>query len=206
MANESGHPGGAEPEDHDITMLLAAWQRGDARALDRLFPRVYGELRQIAHARLASERDDHTLGTTALVHEAFLKLVDQSRAQWESRAQFFAVAARAMRRILVDYARNHQALKRGGAAGTLRLDDDSVAEDLLAEVARGGDEEAATLLALDEALSRLAEVEERLCRVVECRFFAGYTEEETAEALGITARTVRRDWIKAKGWLYLALR
>lgn len=205
MADESGHPPEAVPEDHDITALLAAWRGGDARALDRVFPRVYGELRRIAHARLAGEREDHTLGTTALVHEAYLKLVDQSRAQWESRAQFFAVAARAMRRILVDYARSHQALKRGGGAGVLRLDDDAVAGDALAQVAHGGQEEAVTLLALDDALARLAELDERLCRVVECRFFAGYTEEETADALGVTARTVRRDWIKARGWLYDAL-
>ena len=206
MADESGHPPEAAAEDHDITGLLAAWRGGDTRALDRLFPRVYGELRRIAHARLAAERDDHTLGTTALVHEAYLKLVDQSRAQWESRAQFDAVAARAMRRILVDYARSHQALKRGGPGGPLRLDDDAVAGAALAQVAQGGHEEAASLLALDDALSRLAELDERLCRVVECRFFAGYTEEETADALGVTARTVRRDWIKAKGWLYHALR
>jgi RNA polymerase sigma factor (TIGR02999 family) len=187
--------------DHDITELLVAWRGGDRDALDRLFPLVYQELRQIAHRRLGREREGHTLGTTALVNEAYLKLVDQTRAQWADRAHFFAVAARAMRRILVDYARRHRALKRGGAPAPVTLDDEA-----LADAALLADERADTLLALDDALTRLAEVDERLCRVVECRFFGGYTEEETAEVLAITPRTVRRDWVKAKGWLYQALR
>jgi RNA polymerase sigma factor (TIGR02999 family) len=185
---ETGHG------ENDVTGLLLAWRAGDRTAVDRLLPVVYDELRRIAHRQLGHERSDHTLGTTALVHEAYFKLVDQTRARWEDRAHFFAVAARVMRRILVDYARQHRAAKRGGARVSL---DDAT---LLA------DERADTLIALDEALTRLTDVDERLGRVVECRFFGGLTEEETAEALGITARTVRRDWVKAKGWLYQALR
>lgn len=180
---------------HDITGLLLAWRAGDRTALDRVFPLVYEELRRIAHRQLEGERPEHTLGTTALVHEAYLKLVDQTRAQWADRAQFFAVAARAMRRILVDYARRHRALKRGGERVRISLDDPALVAD----------ERAETLIALDDALSRLAELDERLSRVVECRFFGGLTEEETAEALAVAARTVRRDWVKAKGWLYQAL-
>jgi len=180
---------------HEITGLLIAWRGGDRGALDRLLPLVYEELRRIAHRRLEAERDDHTLGTTGLVHEAYLKLVDQTSAQWADRAQFFAVAARAMRRILVDYARQHRALKRGGERVRISLDDPALPAD----------ERAETLVALDDALARLAELDERLSHVVECRFFAGLTEDETAQALAVTARTVRRDWIKAKGWLYQEL-
>jgi len=182
--------------DPDITGLLLAWRAGDRHAVDRLFPLVYDELRRIAHRQLGRERPDHTLGTTALVHEAYLKLVDQSRAQLTDRAHFFAVAARAMRRILVDYARRHRALKRGGAPARVSLDDATLVADQRAD----------TLVALDDALTRLTDVDERLSGVVECRFFGGLTEEETAEALGVTARTVRRDWVKAKGWLSQALR
>lgn len=202
---ESGHPAreppartsGPWPVDSqpDITGLLLAWRGGDGSALDRLFPLVYDELRHIAHRQLGRERPDHTLQTTALVHEAYLKLVDQTRAQLSDRTHFFAVAARAMRRILVDYARRHRAAKRGGAQAPASLDDTTLVADQRAD----------TLLGLDEALARLAEVDERLSRVVECRFFGGLTEEETADALGVTARTVRRDWIKAKGWLHQAL-
>jgi RNA polymerase sigma factor (TIGR02999 family) len=193
--------GGQMDSDHDITGLLLAWRAGDQDALDQLFPRVYDELRHIAHRRLARERGDHTLGTTALVNEAYLKLIDQTRAQWSDRAHFFAVAARVMRRILVDYARQHLAQKRGGAATPVTLDDEAVGNATVA-----ADERADMLLALDEALTRLAELDERLSRVVECRFFGGLTEEETANALSVTARTVRRDWVKAKGWLHQALR
>lgn len=180
----------------DITGLLLAWRAGDDDVFNRLFPLVYHELRRIAHRQLGRERAEHTLGTTALVHEAYLKLVDQTRTQWADRAHFFAVAARAMRRILVDYARQHQALKRGGERGRVSLDDATLVADERADV----------LLALDEALARLAEIDERLSRVVECRFFGGLTEEETAEVLAVTPRTVRRDWVKAKGWLSRALR
>jgi RNA polymerase sigma factor (TIGR02999 family) len=187
--------------DDDITALLIAWRGGDEDALGLLFPRVYDELRHIAHRHLRREREGHTLGTTALVNEAYLKLVDQTRAQWTDRAHFFAVAARVMRRILVDYARRHRAQKRGGAAQPVSLGDEAVGNASLV-----ADERADMLLALDEALTQLAELDERLSRVVECRFFGGLTEEETAEALSVTARTVRRDWVKAKGWLHQALR
>ena len=183
---------GSEP---DITDLLLAWRAGDRGAMDRVFPLVYEELRRIAHHQLERERPDHTLGTTAVVHEAYLKLVDQTRTQWADRGQFFAVAARAMRRILVDYARRHRALKRGGERARINLDDVPLAADVRSDV----------LIALDEALVRLAELDERLSRVVECRFLGGLTEEETAEALTVTSRTVRRDWVEAKGRLYQAL-
>ncbi|HEY7232501.1 MAG TPA: sigma-70 family RNA polymerase sigma factor [Gemmatimonadaceae bacterium] len=187
---------------HDITGLLIAWRSGDRGAFDRLFSLVYEELRGIAHRGLARERLDHTLGTTALVNEAYLKLVDQTRAQWTDRVHFFAVAASAMRRILVDYARRHQALKRGGAPTQLSLDDAQVANTTM--IVAG--ERAETMLALNDALVELAELDERMARVVECRFFGGLTDEETAEALGISPRTVRREWVKAKGWLHQRLR
>ena len=187
--------------EHDVTELLVAWRAGDRDALDRLFPLVYEELQAIARRQLGQEREDHTLGTSSLVNEAYLKLVDQTRAQWTDRAHFFAVAARAMRRILVDYARRHRALKRGGSAPVASLDD-----ELLTDAALAVNDRADTLVALDEALVRLAALDERLSRVVECRFFGGLTEEETAAALSVTSRTVRRDWVKAKGWLYQALR
>ena len=182
--------------DHDVTGLLVAWRQGDATAVDRLFPLVYDELRRIAHRQLSRERSDHTLGTTALVHEAYLKLVDQSRAQWADRSQFFAIAARAMRRILVDYARQHLAGKRGGRRERVTLDEEMLSLDDRADL----------LLAVDEALDRLRDLDERATRVVECRFFGGFTEEETAAALGVTERTVRRDWVRAKAWLYEVLR
>src|SRR5262245_1213226 len=171
----------------DITALLLAWRAGDGSALDNLFPHVYEEMRRIAHRQLGRERPDHILSTTALVHEAYLKLVDHSRLQWNDRAHFFAIAARAMRRILVDQARRRGALKRGGARERVSLEDAPLSTEQRAE----------TLLALDDALVRLAAVDERVSRVVECRFFGGLTEEETAQALGITARTVRRDLAKA---------
>jgi RNA polymerase sigma factor (TIGR02999 family) len=176
---------------------------GALDALDRLVPLVYGELRRIAHRQLAAERAGHTLSTTGLVHEAYLKLADQSRVEWQDRAHFFAVAARAMRRILVDYARRHRALRRGGERVRLSLGalDEAGAGAGAIDVAARADE----LVALYDALERLARLDERLARVVECRYFAGLTDAETALALGVTARTVGRDWVKAKGWLYREL-
>lgn len=182
-------------DESDITGLLRAWRAGDDSAIERLFQLVYDEMRRIAHHHLGRERPDHTLGTTALVHEAYLKLVDQRRAHVTDRAHFFAIAARAMRRILIDYARRHRALKRGADPVPVSLDDATL-------VAEG---RADALLALDEALVQLGELDQRLSRVVECRFFGGLTEEETAQALDVTPRTVRRDWVKAKGWLQQAL-
>jgi RNA polymerase sigma factor (TIGR02999 family) len=177
-----------------ITDLLLLHRGGNPEAMDRLFPLVYDELRRIAHRQLLSERADHTLGTTGLVHETYLRMVDQTRVEWRDRAHFFCVAAWAMRRVLVDYARRCRALRRGGGLSRVPLDEE------VAAVQR-----SETLLALDEALTRLAGISERLSQVVECRYFAGLTEEETAEALGVTTRTVQRDWAKARGWLYLQL-
>jgi RNA polymerase sigma factor (TIGR02999 family) len=186
----------------EVTDALVALRDGAPDALDRVLPLVYDELRKVAHRQLGAERASHTFSTTALVHEAYLKLVDQTRAQWSDRAQFFAVAARAMRRILVDYARRHRALRRGGAQRPVPLE--ALEEGDLGAMAAA--ERADELVALDEALERLAALDERLSRVVECRFFAGLTEAETAEVLGVTARTVARDWVKARGWLYQELR
>jgi RNA polymerase sigma factor (TIGR02999 family) len=194
-----------------ITELLVAWRAGDPGALDRLLPLVYDAMHRIAQRQLGYEPDGHTLSTTALVHEAYLKLVDQTRAEWVDRGQFYAVAARAMRRILVDYARRHRSAKRGGDRERVGLDaaelDAAAANSALVPPDGGAaaDERAEKLIALDAALARLAAVDDRLSRVVECRFFGGLTEEETAEVLGVTARTVRRDWVKAKAWLYRAM-
>lgn len=175
----------------DAVGSQAAPTNSDPAAAESLFPLLYDELRRIAHRQLAVERPGHTLSTTALVHEAYVKLADQTRAQFESRAHFLAVAAQAMRRILVTHARKVRAEKRGGTWH--RLDFDQV--DIPVE------ERAEALVVLDSALDRLSALNPRLSQVVECRFFGGMTEEETAFALGVTERTVRRDWVKAKGWL-----
>ena len=190
-SDEPSTPAAAELRSR-ITNLLLEWGTpGEQRPVDRLLPLVYDELRRVAHRQLGRERAGHTLSTTALVHEAYLRLVDQTRARWVDRAHFFSVAAGVMRRILVDYARRFRAAKRGGDAQHVDLD--------RAEVSL--DERSEMLINLDEALGRLAELNPRLSQVVEYRFFGGMTEEETAEALGVTDRTVRRDWIKAKAWL-----
>jgi RNA polymerase sigma factor (TIGR02999 family) len=164
-------------------------------ALLPLVPLVYEELRRIARRQLRNERTGHTLTTTALVHESYLKLADQTRAAFRDRAHFLAVASQAMRRILIDYARGHRAARRGGDQHRVELDDATLAAV----------EQGETLIALHEALERLEQLDSRHCRVVECRFFGGMTEQETADALGVTERTVRRDWIKAKAWLYAEL-
>jgi RNA polymerase sigma-70 factor, ECF subfamily len=177
---------------YEVTELLAAWREGDTNAIDRLLPVVYEELKRIARRQLRAEQVGHTLNSTALVHEAYLKLVDQTRVEWVDRAHFYAVAAQAMRRILVDHARRHRAAKRGGREQRVPLDE----ADLPIE------ERAELLVALDGALDPLAALDRRLAQVVECRYFGGLTEEETAAALGVTARTVRRDWVKARGWLH----
>ncbi len=180
---------------HSLTELLTRSREGSPEALDQLLPQVYDELRAMAHRQLRIERSDHTLSTTALVHEAYLRLVDQRQADWRDRAHFFALAARLMRRVLVDYARRRGARKREGMREAIPLDEAVIAVD----------EQADMLLSLDEALTRLAEFGPRLVRVVEMRFFAGLTEHETAEALGVSPRTVRNDWMKARGWLYREL-
>lgn len=179
----------------DVTGILRDARSGDRSAVDRLLPLVYDELKGVARNRRRAESPDHTLDTTALVHEAYLKLVDQRRVEWQDRAHFFAVAARAMRRILVDHARRKGAEKRGGGRGPIPLDRTQI----------GVDEDTSRLVELDEALSELESLNERLCRVVECRYFSGLTQEETAAALGVSVRTVRRDWVKARGFLYTRL-
>lgn len=178
-----------------VTQLLARARDGSDAAIEQLIPLVYDELRAIAHRQLRAERAAHTLNTTALVHEAYLRLVDQQHVDWQDRAHFFAVGARVMRRVLVDYARRRAAKKRDGVRKAVSL------EEALLVV----DDQAGMLLDLDEALTRLAAQDERMARVVELRFFAGLTEDEAAEVLGVSPRTVRYDWIKAKGWLYREL-
>jgi RNA polymerase sigma factor (TIGR02999 family) len=190
-----------EPEQHEITAALSMLRRGAPEALEGLLPLVYNELRRIAHRQLAAEAAGHTLNTTALVHEAYLKLKDQTQAEWVNREQFFALAARVMRRILVDYARKHWAQRRGGPGRRALALDDAEQAGLLAVADR-----ATELLALDEALERLTAMDPRLGRVVECRFFGGLSEEETARALGVSQRTVSRDWSMARGWLHGELR
>jgi RNA polymerase sigma factor (TIGR02999 family) len=175
-----------------VTELLAQASAGDDAALAEVFPRVYQELRRLARRQLSRDPHAHTLSPTGLVHEAYLRLIDQSRAQWKGRAHFLAIASTAMRRILIDRVRSFRTLKRGGLE--LRLDIESV------DIA--GEERTGLLLALDEALDRLARLDPRQARIVECRFFGGMTEEETAEALGIGLRTAKRDWAKARSWLY----
>jgi RNA polymerase sigma factor (TIGR02999 family) len=180
------------PPRHDVTRLLESLSSGERGALDALFPLVYGELRQLARGQLYRERPGHTLDSVALVNEAYLKLVDQGNVRWENRAHFFGVSARAMRAILVDHARARNAAKRGGGGVAGPLDD--VAELL-------SDEQAEHVEQLDEALTRLAGVNEEASRTVECLYFAGLTLEETAEVLGLSVATVRRRWSFAKAWL-----
>ena len=175
-----------------VTEILKDWGGGDPEALNRLVPPVYKELRQLARRRLRRERTGHTLQTTALVHEAYVRLRDQTSVQWQNRAHFFAVAASLMRRILVDHARGRKRLKRGGPAARLPLQEALVvaAEHMNVDV-----------LALDEALTKLVAVDARQCQVVELRFFSGLSIEETAAALGVSPATVKNDWNIAKAWL-----
>ncbi len=179
----------------EVTRLLAACSGGNQAAFDRLIDRVYDDLRRIAHARLRDEREGHTLNTTAVVHECYLRMVNQATATWRDRAHFFAVASRAIRHILIDYARQARAQKRGGGAVHLPLRD---------EVA-GSNTSTIELLELDEALSSLGKHDHRLEQVVECRFFGGMTAKDTSEALNISLRTVERDWSRAKAYLFEAL-
>lgn len=178
-----------------VTALLLQHRAGDREALARLFPLVYDHLRSIAHAHMNRESEGHTLCTTALVHEAYVKLIDPGRVEWQDRQHFLAIASRAMRQILIDHARRHSSAKRRG--GLKQVDLDAVQIAVV--------ERADALIALDEALTRLAALNPRLSQVVEYRFFGGLTEVETARALGLTDRTVRRDWIKARGWLHVEM-
>ena len=175
-----------------VTMLLDRARSGDSTALADVFPLIYDELRRLAQLQLQREPDGHTLTPTALVHEAYMRLIDYSRMEWTGRAHFMAVAATAMRRILVDHARGHRSAKRGGMLKRISIDD----------VELGTEDRAELLIAIDDALGRLKEIDARQAQVVECRFFGGMTEEETAEALGIGLRTAKRDWAKAKVWLH----
>lgn len=176
---------------HQITELLGQLQDGDRRVVDKLLPLVYTQMKQMAGKQLRHERPDHTLNATALVHEAYLKLVDQSRVQWQNKAHFLAIAAQAMRRILINYANARLAEKRGAGQAVVTFN-----EELFDNDAKADD-----LVALDGALQRLKELNERQSKVVEFRFFGGLTQEEIAEVLNVSVPTVRRDWRLARAWL-----
>ncbi|MDQ5845517.1 MAG: sigma-70 family RNA polymerase sigma factor [Acidobacteriota bacterium] len=176
----------------DLTGLLIEWREGDPSALEKLTPLVYDELRRIAHRYMQRERNGHTLQTTALVNEAYLRLAGQQKIQWQSRAHFFAVSAQVMRHILIDHARRRHYAKRGGEASQVQLED----------TAAMSQQRAAELVALDDALDELANLDPRKARVVELRYFGGLSLEETAEVLEISVMTVRRDWRAAKAWLF----
>lgn len=180
-----------QPSSSDVTLLLQRLSDGDQDALDQLIPLIYDELHRLAAFHLQRERVDHTLQTTALVHEAYLRLVDQKDVHWKNRGHFFAVAAQAMRRVLVDYARRHQAVKRGSSLRKISLD----------EAIAISNETANQLLVIDELLNRLTSVDPQESRVVELRFFGGLTVEETAEVMGISPATVKREWSVARAWL-----
>jgi len=181
--------------DPDITQLLKDWSDGDGQAPAQLMPLVYQELRRLADHYMSHERVGHTLQPTALVNEAYLRLIDQTRVNWQNRAHFFGIAAQLMRRILLDHARAHHAEKRGGVAKRLSLDEAAILPE----------ERASDLIALDEALEELAKFDERKSRIVELRFFGGLGVDETAEVLGIHRATVLRDWSVAKAWLHREL-
>lgn len=179
----------------DVTRLLAGWSQGDRQALDELMPIVYAELKQLAHAYLRKERADHTLQSTALVNEAFLRLIQQQDAEWKNRAHFFAISARVIRRILVDHARAHQAEKRGAGGVKLELD----------EAMAVSPEQNLDLVLLDEALEKLAVLDARQSRIIELRFFAGLSVEDTAEVMNLSTATVKREWSSARAWLFREL-
>ena len=177
---------------HRVTQLLAEWSNGDSAALAELTPLVYEELRRLAHHYMEGERPDHTLQTTALVNEAYLRLTVQSNPNWQSRAHFFAVAARAMRQILVSYARSNRAQKRGGGGARIELDESAILSP----------EQSKEIVDLHEALERLGTLDSRKARVVELKYFGGLNHDEIAEVMKISTVTVRRDWTFAKTWLY----
>ena len=183
-----------EPAAGDVSTLLRAWSDGDQNALERMTPIVYRELHGLAHRYMRRERPGHSMQTTALVNEAYMRLVDYKRMQWQNRAHFFAVSAQLMRRILVEYARRHN-LKRGGGVQHVSLE----------EAAMVGDDRAPDLVALDDAMNALARHDPRKVQVVEMRFFGGLSVEETAEVLKVSPVTVKRDWSTAKLWLYREL-
>lgn len=178
----------------DVTQLLIAWSAGDREALNRLMPHVYAELRRLAGRQMRREKPGHTLQTTALVNEAFCKLIDQKSIRWQSRVHFFSIASQLMRRILIDHARRRSCLKRGGDDVRITLDEAAIIG-----------KQAPQLLVLDDALKRLADLDARKSRIVEMKFFGGLNMEEIAEVEQISARTVEREWRKAKAWLYAAI-
>lgn len=175
-----------------VTELLVRWRDGDRQALDSLMPLVYAELRRLAHYYLQRERGDHTLQSTALVHEAYLRLAGNNPPQWQNRAHFFGIAAHLMRQILVEYARGHSAAKRGGSACKVTLEEALEFQQKI----------DVDVIALDGALERLSELDPQQSRIVELRFFAGLTIEDTSEVIGISPATVKRDWISARAWLH----
>jgi RNA polymerase sigma factor (TIGR02999 family) len=179
------------PAPHEVTQLLVAWGDGDQSALDKLMPLVYDELHGLAHRYMAQERPEHTLQTSALVNEAYVRLVDQRNVHWQNRAQFFGIAATLMRRILVGYARSRKRVKRGAGAFQISLDEAAILSQ----------ERAADMVALDDALENLATVDKRKSHIVELRFFGGLSIDETAEVLKVSPGTVMRDWTLAKAWL-----
>ena len=184
------HTSSASPQT--VTQLLAHWSHGDDAALGKLTPLVYEELRRLAHRHMGGQRPDHTLQTTALVNEAYLRLADQTNPSWQNRAHFFAVAARAMRQILVNYAKSYRAQKRGGGALKVELDEAAIVSP----------EQSKEIVDLHEALERLAALDSRKAHVVELKYFGGLNHDEIAEVLKISPVTVRRDWIFAKAWLH----
>jgi RNA polymerase sigma-70 factor, ECF subfamily len=185
-----------KPSTNEVTGLLLDWSNGDRAALDKLVPLVHDELHRLAHHYMRQERAGHTLQTTALVNEAYMRLIDQRSVRWQSRAHFFAIAAQLMRRILVDYARSRRYAKRGGEARQVTFD-----ESVLVSPQKG-----AELIAVDDALTDLAARDSRKSQIVELRFFGGLNIEETAEVTGLSASTVQREWRSAKAWLYEAIR
>jgi RNA polymerase sigma factor (TIGR02999 family) len=187
----------AKSSADQITKLLLAWGQGENQALDDLMPIVYDELRRLAHHYMRGQPNRHTLQTTALVNEAYIRLIDTSRVNWQDRAHFFAISAQMMRRVLVDFARSKGSLKRGGDVIQITLDE---------QHASGSNKNELDLVALDEALVDLAKLNNRQSRVVELRYFGGLSEEQVAEVLEISVRTVRRDWRVARAWLFRELK
>lgn len=178
-----------------VTQLLARWRSGDQQALDALMPLVYDELRRLARHHLRMERSDHTLQSTALVHEAYMRLAGRSSPEWQNRAHFFGIAAHLMRQILVEHARGRDAAKRGGGATRLTLDESLVSSQ----------QKDVDVIVLDKALQELTQLDAQQGRIVELRFFAGLTIEDTSEVLGISPATVKRDWVTARAWLFRAM-
>ena len=185
----------ASASPQEVTQLLASWSHGDDAALAKLTPLIYEELRRVAHHHMDGQRVDHTLQTTALVHEAYLRLADQTHPSWNNRAHFFAVAARAMRQILVNYAESYHAQKRGGGAFKVKLDEEAIVSPA----------QSKEIIDLHEALERLAALDPRKARVVELKYFGGLNHDEIAEVMKVSSVTVRRDWTFAKAWLHSEL-